>query len=425
MNVLEINDAGLLLADGSRTLLESPGFAALDGKQLVAGDAARARSRLDPRRANHRFWYQLDAPLSPPLGAARSSADLAYAHLQSIKAAAGDTPLLIAAPGTFSREQLGILLGLVEASGLKASGLVDTAVAAASTVETDARTLHLDVQLHRFVLTVLDGGAEVASRAVQEVAKPGLTAVWDAAAQVVAEAFVHQTRFDPLHTANTEQTMFDALPAFLPSLAGAPTAVLELGSGSRTHRASVERQDLVDRLAERFDAIVQAIDAAARPRPATLLLSARVAALPGLAAALDRLASVTTIRLDALAPVRGALAHADAVVSEGPALARVTRLPGQARTVAANSATDATHVLFGDRARPLPRTDRDAPLNLSTLVSGAPGALRRIDGQLWLDGAESPALRLNGAPARLPTRVALGDLIEASGVPLRLIEVSA
>ena len=114
MNVLEINDTGLLLSDGARVIAESPGFAALEGKALHVGAAARARSRLDPRRAFSRFWYQLEATLPAPAGAARSHADLAFAHLQSLREIAGDAPLILAAPGTLSREQLAILLGLIE-----------------------------------------------------------------------------------------------------------------------------------------------------------------------------------------------------------------------------------------------------------------------------------------------------------------------
>ena len=423
MNVLEVNDAGLLLAKDEAVLADSPGFAAMDGRTLLVGEAARARSRIDPRRTQNRFWYQLEAPLDGALGAARSQADLAFAHLQSLRAVAPDEPLLLAVPATFTREQLGVLLGLTQAAGLAAQGLVDAAVAAATTVPTHPRALHLDVQLHRFVLTVLDGGSEVALVRAQEVAKPGLTAVWDAAARLVAQAFVQQTRFDPLHSANTEQVLFDALPGWMPAITAAPTAVLELKASGRTHRASLDRDDLIARLADRYDGIASAVDAAARPRPATLLLSARAAAMPGLATRLERVAGVDLVRLDALAPARGALAHADRVVSEGPALSHVTRLPGQVRAVAAQVAEQPTHLLVGDRAVALPREDRDAPLMLAPLVAGASGAVRRIDGRLWLDGLDATGLRLNGEATALPARLSLGDRIDAAGQHLRLIQV--
>lgn len=423
MNVLELNDAGLLLSDGEQILLESPGFAALEGKELLVGAAARARSRIDPRRTQSRYWYQLEAGLATPFGPARSHADLAYAQLQALRETSGDEPLILAAPGSFTREQLGLLLGIVEAVQLKAIGLVDAAVAAASTVETDARAVHLDVQLHRFVLSVLDGGAELKRLRVEEVAKPGLNAVWDAAAKAAAQAFVQQTRFDPLHTASTEQTLFDALPAWLQALSAEANAMLELSVGDRRHRASVARGELVARLAERYDSIARAIEAEARPRPATLLLSARAAAVPGLAEYLERATGLAPVALDPLAVARGAIAQSARIASDGPGLAHVTRLAGRPRQARASTLSEATHVLFNDRATPLPQSERDAPLPLSQWLGDAPAALRRLDGRLWLDGGAHAGLLVNGRAAQLPLRMSLGDRIEFGGSVIRLIEV--
>lgn len=423
MNVLEINDAGLLLSDGERVLIESPGFAALEGKTLLVGAEARARSRIDPRRTQSRYWYQLEAGLATPFGPAHSHADLAYAQLVALREICGDEPLMLAVPGSFTREQLGLLLGIVEAAQLKAMGLVDAAVAAASTVETDARALHLDAQLHRFVLSVLDGGGEVSRLRAEEVAKPGLNAIWEAAGKVAAHAFVQQTRFDPLHTANTEQALFDALPAWLEMLADEPHAALELKVGDRRHRASVARGELVARLAERYDSIARAVETESRPRPATLLLSARAAAVPGLAEHLERATGLAPIRLDALAVARGVIAQAARIGSEGRGLAHVTRLAGRPRQASATTLSDATHVLFDDRATPLPQSERDPPLPLSTWLADAPGVLRRLDQRLWLDGAPHAGLLVNGRAAQLPLRLSLGDRIEFSGVALRLIQV--
>ncbi|TDU31565.1 hypothetical protein DFR24_0935 [Panacagrimonas perspica] len=424
MNVLEINDTGLLLSNGTQVLAESPGFAALDGKTLQVGAIARARSRLDPRRTFNRYWYQLETMLPAPVAGARSHADLAYAQLQSLRDAAGGLPLMLAVPGSLTREQLSILLGLVDASGLKAEGLVDTAVAAASQVETDATCLHLDVELHRFVLTVIEGGASLSRVRVEEISKPGLTKVWDALSRVAALAFVQQTRFDPLHTAGTEQTMFDALPAWLNLLGGAPSAVLELASGARTHRASVSRDDLVKSLQEPFEDIAAAIDQHGRPRPATLMLSARAAAVPGLVEHIEHVTGIAALRLDALAPARGARAHSVRIAVPGAGLAYVTRLPGIPRGAdSAHEAVGPTHVLIGDYAVALPRNDADPALALERLRPGLPGSLRRIEGRLWLDGSQEAGPLLNGKPVRLPVRVGLGDRIDFSGVVLRLIEV--
>ena len=46
MRVLELNDAGIRISDANQILADSPGFAALDGKALLLGEAARERHRL-------------------------------------------------------------------------------------------------------------------------------------------------------------------------------------------------------------------------------------------------------------------------------------------------------------------------------------------------------------------------------------------
>lgn len=424
MNVLEINDAGLTLGNGTQVLAQSPGFAALDGRQLLVGETARARSRLDPRRSQQRFWYQLDGSLGAPLGSARVQADLAFAHLQSLAPASAGMPLLLAVPGSFTRAQLAVLLGLVDAAGLRAEGLVESSVAAASTVETDPRVLHLDVELHRFVLTVLDGGAELSRVRVEEVAKPGLTAVWDALSRLAAQAFLQQTRFDPLHNAATEQSLFDALPGWLQALDAAPVTVLEMASGARHFRASLAREDLVQKLAEPFADIAQAVQSAARPRPCTLLLGARAAVIPGLADHLEHATGLSAVRLDAQAVARGALSRREHIVIPGAGLAHVTRLPGRARAQDPSHLDgQATHILVGEQAWPLPRQDGDAVLRLDRFVAGGEAMLRRIDGVLWLDGPDSADLQLNGRPVRLPHRVARGDRVDCGAKTLRLIEV--
>ena len=65
---VEIHDAGLLtVREGAETELaaSSPGYALLDGSELVLGRAARERARLQPRRVHHRFWEELDSAALP------------------------------------------------------------------------------------------------------------------------------------------------------------------------------------------------------------------------------------------------------------------------------------------------------------------------------------------------------------------------
>ncbi len=250
MRVLEFNDAALSLADADRVHATSPGFAFVDGRKLLFGEAARQQFRAQPRKTQFRYWYQLDqAPLDSPFGEARSHADLAWTQLSGIQANGGDGVLLLAVPASFDTGQLSLLLALARAAKLNAVGLVDAAVAAASTVDAKPTMLHLDVQLHRWWLTRMRAGTEIARSGGEDLSKPGLLAVWDACAGVIAEAFVRQTRFDPLHSAATEQALYDRLPNWLAQFGRGAAVTLELPAGLRSHRASLPADALNGALA--------------------------------------------------------------------------------------------------------------------------------------------------------------------------------
>lgn len=420
MRVLELNDAGLRISDARHVLVESPGYAALDGKRLLIGHAAGALLRIDPRRCHDRYWYQLDAALPAPMAEARSAADLAHAHLRSLGEALTAEPLLVAAPASFTPAQLGVLLGLLQALGARAVGLFDPAVAAASRAETQSQVVHVDVQLHRFVLTVLRGNATLDRQRVQEH-KPGLVAVHDRCAAVFAQAFVRQTRFDPLHSARTEQLLYDQLPSWLAQLANAQSAVVELESGGRSYRATVDTDDLATALSERLRELAEDLSQITRAQPSTVLLSARAALVPGLAAALT-----PAFTLDDHAPVQGALEHLAQIRSDTPDLPWVTRLPRRAASSASNAGVKdvlATHVLVGHRALPLPAAGQ--PTALASWLAGAPGLVIRGTDELRLEAAQGSSVRVNGQPAQAVQVLNLGDRISAGGVDVRLIHVPA
>ena len=425
MQVLELNDAALTLADAERVHHASPGFTFLDGRRLLIGEAARQHSRAQPRKCQFRYWYQLDqAPLDAPFGEARSHADLAWAQLSAMQTQGGDGPLLLAVPGSFESAQLSLLLALARAAKLDAVGLVDAAVAAASSLDLKATTLHLDVQLHRWWLTRLRVDGAVSRSGGEDLAKPGLLAVWDACAGVIAEAFVRQTRFDPLHSAATEQTLYDRLPDWLAQFGRGTAVTLELPAGLRSHRASLPADALNGALGAISSRIAAGIAAAVTDAAqTTVLLSARAAAIPGLIDAIQAASGVRVHALDALAATRGALLHADRIRAAGDALPFVTRLPAQVTAgvtdaVVAAEALPAvpqpTHLLVDDQASPLPSRAGHGESQLFGL------RLRVDNGRYLLLGG---ALRVDGRAFAGPLPLATGQQIETADAAIRVIHV--
>ena len=424
VRVLEFNDAALSLADADRVHATSPGFAFLDGRKLLFGEAARQQFRAQPRKTQFRYWYQLDqAPLDSAFGEARSHADLAWTQLSGIQAGGADGALLLAVPASFDSSQLSLLLALARAAKLDAVGLVDAAVAAASTVEAKATMLHLDVQLHRWWLTRMRVGTDIARVGGEDLAKPGLLAVWDACAGVIAEAFVRQTRFDPLHSAATEQALYDRLPNWLAQFGRGAAVTLELPAGLRSHRASLPADALNGALAAISSRIAAGIAAAAVDAAQTsVLLSVRAAAVPGLIDAIQAACGIRAQALDGLAPTRGALLHAERIRADGEALPFVTRLPAIGPLVAdaavvgpAAVTLPPTHLLVDDIASPLPSRASNGESRLH-------GLTLRVEGGSHLLVPDD-AVRIDGRSTRAPTRLATGQLIESASGAVRVIHV--
>lgn len=328
---IEIHDDGLLAVgeDGRMLAPPSPGYAVVDG-EVVTGMAAARRSRLRPRQVDHRFWSELDAaPLGRPFPDGLSRADLAHAHLAAVwgESGGGLTEVLLAVPGSASEAQLGLLLGISRAAGVPVRGLVDAAVAASCGAARGERLLHLDLQLHRAVLTEMTAGDALQRQVVRALNGAGLHAIRDAWFRRIAGIFVARTRFDPQHAAATEQSLFDALPHVAARLRRHESCPLELRSSGRVHAVDVPRSELLTATEGIYDGIRRLARAGLDSGGARLLLSDRAAALPGLAPMLAAEPWGPPVELPPGAAAAGAVRCRDAIRADGDALPFVTRLP--------------------------------------------------------------------------------------------------
>jgi hypothetical protein len=339
---LEVNDAGLLaLREGApRPEAESPGVALLADDSVVVGPAAVTRARLRPRAVHDAFWDRLDTePLARPFPADASRADLAYAHLSAVARAlpAPPTEAFLAVPGFWSKGRLGLLMTLARAAGLPVAGLVDAAVAASSFAGGTTPLVHVDLTLHRAVVTALTGGTEIARTRVVDAEGLGQRGFEDPLADAIARRFVEETRFDPLHSGASEQALRDALPLWLVELRREGTCPAVLSAGGREHRVELTRaaaEAAIDAPSRDLAARIAAMEAAPGTR---LLASARVSRIPGLA---DRLRSATGLEVIELpydSAVSGTMRHRTHIRHAGDALPFVTRLPAWVTTVSSSS----------------------------------------------------------------------------------------
>jgi len=373
---IEIVDAALVAVREGVRVAASPGVALLAPEGLRVGEAAAATQRLQPVLAADRFWSDLaQDSYAGNAGSTQSHADLAHAHLAGVwrsVAAAGDEAVF-ALPGSMRLHQAGLLLGIAGRIGIPVAGLVDSAVAACAGLAARANVLHLDVHLHQSVLTVMEGATTLRRRRVEIAPRAGLKAMYGAWAQLVSEALVRRTRFDPLHQAASEQQLYERLPGWLAGLAAEESIDVSIDTPAGSFAATVRREQFTLAAEAWYAQVAELVQAGHRAeRPTTLALGARAARLPALAARLAALPGLEVLELPEAASAGAAAARVAEIGPGEPAqlVTALVRSHAAAGTAACAAGQAATHVVIEGRAHAID----ERPL----VVGLGEGAGRRI-----------------------------------------------
>jgi hypothetical protein len=456
---LELIDSGLILARRrdaeSEVLAEAPGVAVLEEQATLTGAEAAGRVRLKPLLAQTNFWRNLSTePLTRPSRFARTTADVAFAQVDTLLRpykAEGES-MLLAIPAGYTREQLGLLLGIVNETGIPVAGLVDAGLAACSLEPAPARVLHLDLELHQAILTVLEyAGGERAGlkRSRYEIAlRHGIVDIQQSWMQFIADAFVRKTRFDPLHDAGTEQRLVDQLPKWLAATNEREQIMLEMQFGDRPLEIEIERAQLVGAVEPHYAELLRLVQGArVAGMQIELRVSQRVAALPDLLARLKKLRDCEVSVVPHGAAALGTLEHEAAIRRAADALALVYQLPIP-RASTADTPSDQiaetpaplrpTHVLFQGRAWRI--SDRPLVIGWSVEASGkralalpssSPGVSRshctlvRRNGAVMVEDHSTYGSYVNEERVAGRTALTVGDRLRlgSPGVTLELIQL--
>lgn len=450
LHVLEFNDAGLRLADTSGILLSSPGYAYVNAKNIEFGESARKQSKVHPLNSFNQFWHKLSLdPFSKPVGHFRHNADIAFSHLQEITLQAkfeGDA--VLAVPGSFSREQMAILLGLLKQSRIRPIGLVDAALMACIDQVESESVIHVDLQLHQVVLSKMqrDNG-ELKRDSVMLVPGAGWINISDSLMQLFTSAFIQQCRFNPQHNAASEQMLLDNLPQWLieeshedsaddASLQESRRSLhIKLSHNSTVHEVSLPRSALHNRLLPFFQKIQQQLDLIDPQGGSTLLFSDRMQNLPGVDTVLANSArKVQLLREETV--TQACLRHQEALIGATDALHYIGKLsPKKLETPILDATTPETqlaptHLLLKHRAHSVSAGLRICLANETDAAQSSLRLLRvsrenatsdmRIMGKFVFEQGEvflqSEQLQINGKVAGPMQKLQLGDVIGAANV---------
>lgn len=409
--VIELDDTEVRVTRDGELVDASPGVALVGTQTVVTGHEARARRYLEPRAARDRYWQQLNQlPLPDATRQCRHHADLAYHHLDAILNRCGrPAEAIIAVPAHYGPDELALLLGIAGALGLGVADLVDSGVAALAGSAPPGHYVMAELFQHHATLSEIDVGDSVERQHVEIVEPATRDRLEKGLADLIADAFLDQARFDPLHDAGSEQRLHDALPGWITRAASTAGAV-ELTLDYRGQRFAAQ---VAVREIERVTAMVLAPLAERVDPERRLVLPARLGELPG---AVKLLAPAAV--LPSAAPARGIAEHRLALGSPRQGAAFVVRLPA-ARAAAFTNAAQAddaefavTHLLCGARAVALGATPLalEAGGTLSASAQPDSATVAVLGGKAILDpGGQNVAVNQD----RVTTRVELnaGDRI--------------
>lgn len=378
---VDINDAGITVLGDDAIIYREPGIALLADDGLTLGGEAYRSARIHPRRIYTRFWSDLSTDALPIRGFEHlSAADLVSQQMEALwrTVSASGNRLVIAVPPYMDSEKLGLFLGICHELGIPVAALVDAAVAATRRQYRNANTVHIDVSLHTALLTRLLPTGQAQVEATSLVDDAGLFVLYDAWIKTIAEAFVLQSRFDPLHTAATEQLLLDQLPGWLNEASTGSAVALEIEYQGITHSTEMESIALIAAAAPVYQRVVSQLRTLCRAdETPALQLTDRAAALPGLADMLTTRVGGEIFLMETAATARGLLARCRDMQT-GEKVSLIRQLPWDQAAVDVQTETAATgggrptHVLFDHRAFEITVT----PLNFGT---------QTIDGERWIE----------------------------------------
>jgi hypothetical protein len=332
---------------------------------------------------------------------------------------------------------------------VRVAGLVDAALAACSLEPAPARILHLDLELHQAILTVLEysgGDRSGLKRSRYEIAlRHGLLDLNQTVRQFIAETFIRKTRFDPLHDATTEQRLVGQVPTLLAQLREQEQTVVSMQFGDRPLEVEIERAQVMAALEPHYVELLRLVQSArVAGMQIQLRLAPRIAAYPGLLERFGTLRDCEVRLLPRGAAAMGTLQH-EGTISRPDSLALVYHLPiaraAGGETTAEPEATPTplrpTHLLFQGRAWRI--SDQplligwsvDAQRRALVLPSSSPGVSRlhctvvRRNGAVMIEDHSTYGSYVNEERVAGRTALTVGDRLRlgSPGVTLELIQL--
>ena len=406
--LLHVNDVDLTLYAAADQRASSPGIAHMGKHGLKLGHEAKDLARRFPKSHHNHFWHSLrQEPLSGEDRVERTEAELVFEHLQKLVAdlQPSHSEVVVAVAGTHDREALSLLLGIVDACGLKPVGLVHAGLLQ-SVHRTPSDATHVELHLGHAVITDMTSSEDGhhAAGETRSIEGLGIDHAMKHWIEGLAKEFILQTRYDPLHSPEGEQQLYDLL---WQNLKNDHPQTLELSSKSKPYTIDLDPKTWAEASTPFITALKEAL-----PKDQTLILSPHAASLPSVSPALKEGSDVHTVDDDA---IWTNYARCWPTIAKGrDKLVLIRELPQQH---AEDQLANPTHIVVGAKAWPLAHplfiTNNDGRLTLERTANES-ACVFKEGPRLFID-AHGQNIRVNGKAIASPKLLA-GDIITLEGV---------
>ena len=335
---IEISDLGVTAAQWSKSTaellplgpdtMELSGFAQLTGKgEVVFGRLAFEQFLTSELAADNQYWHSLATAGKDPSVRGRrrsqpSDTELAQAHLTAVieicrKLEGRFDEVVLAVPGHFKRSNLGRLIQISEAVGIRVKHILDSSLASllsASGVPDTRSFVVMDIHWNTAEaghIISTDSGLE--RREVAEDRGLGLRQILDRLVMGLAKRFIDEFRFDPSARPEYAQELYNQLSAYLSDPNEIYACKLRTPKGAISADRGALAEIMDNELRGFSDLAGRAISQVANSRDCAVFFSSRIRCVPGLMGILNKDFGVNPRMMEIGQAATGALAFRNAL----------------------------------------------------------------------------------------------------------------